>query len=135
MLTVLICLLPYYHTGLGVMALVPFLFVSASNISKIWFVRAMGETEYLELLLKIAAKSKLSNALLCVFMSCFFVALSGFTLLILCYDTQNWGYWFAIGIIWYAFVIAIYGTFYYRRLYKKVQESAQMEENINITAQ
>jgi len=129
----LICLLPYYHTGLAVMALVPSLLVSASNTAKIWVIRAMGEDEFSELFLRIVAKSSLSKALLCVFMSSFFVALAGFILLALCYGQENWGHWFAIGIILYAFVIAIYGSLYYCKLFKKAQKLSKtnLKENTN----
>ena len=133
-LTVLICLLPYYHTGLAVMALVPSLLVSASNTAKIWVIRAMGEDEFSELFLRIVAKSSLSKALLCVFMSSFFVALAGFILLALCYGQENWGHWFAIGIILYAFVIAIYGSLYYCKLFKKAKNLPETnpKENTNV---
>src|SRR5689334_3080900 len=61
-LTLLICLIPFYSLPFGVMALSASLFVSASNISKIWIVRTYGETEYWELLMNLARKSRLSHA-------------------------------------------------------------------------
>lgn len=39
--TVLICLIPYWSTAAGVVVLIPSLFVSATNTSKIWFARAL----------------------------------------------------------------------------------------------
>src|SRR5208337_445540 len=52
--TLLVCLVPYYSAPLGVVVLVPSLLVSASNTSKIWFVRAYGESEYHDLLCRLA---------------------------------------------------------------------------------
>src|SRR5665213_2581533 len=83
-LTLLVCLVPYYSTAMGVVVLVPSLLVSASNTSKIWFVRAYGESEYQALILRLAKGSKLSHALAVVFASALFIALAGLVLLFLC---------------------------------------------------
>src|SRR5437867_966894 len=48
--TLLLCFVPYYSTALGIIVLIPSLMVSAANASKIWFVRAYGESEYHDLL-------------------------------------------------------------------------------------
>ena len=61
--TMLLCLIPYYSTGMGIIVLIPSLMVSASNTAKIWFARAYGESEYQELLLRLARKTRLSSAL------------------------------------------------------------------------
>lgn len=119
LLTVFVCLIPYYSTSLGVVILVPSLLVSASNTAKIWFVRAYGETQYLDLLYRVARTSKLTHALAGVILSALFIALAGLVLLFLAPDpSHDWGYWFAIGILTYAFIIAFYGSLYFYRLFK-----------------
>jgi hypothetical protein len=96
-LTLLVCLVPYYSTGAGVIVLVPSLLVSASNTSKIWFIRAYGESEYQDLLRKLAKRSKLSHALAAVIASSLFVALAGLVLILLCPDPmRDWGFAIAL---------------------------------------
>lgn len=121
LLTLLICLLPYYSTSLAMMALVPFLFVSSSNTAKIWFVRSYGEKEYLELIRNMAHKSKLSHAIAGVLGASFFLCLAGLVLLLVSPTPNVWGFWFALGIILYAFIIAIHGSLYFMRLFKSVR--------------
>jgi hypothetical protein len=119
-LTIFLCFIPYVSTSLGVMVLVPFLFVSASNVGKIWVVRTCGEAEYLEFLHGLARKSKLLHALLTVWISAGFIALAGFVLLFLSPDfSKDWSFWFALGILEYAFIIALYGSLYFCRLFKR----------------
>ena len=60
--TLLICLIPYYSTALGIVALVHSLLLSASNIRLVWFARAYGEREYYELLLRTAKRTTLWHA-------------------------------------------------------------------------
>jgi hypothetical protein len=121
-----LCLVPYYSTALGVIVLVPSLLVSASNTSRIWFVRAYGEKEYQDLLLRMAEKSKLSHALAATIGSAVFLALAGCLLLVLSPDAdKGWGYWFAIGILVYAFAIAIHGSFFWIRLFRSARKQAE----------
>lgn len=60
-LTVLICIVPYFHTGAAVMVLVPSLLITSSNISKYWVVKTIGEEEYLKRQLALVSKSKPSH--------------------------------------------------------------------------
>jgi len=126
-LTVLICLIPYYHTGLAVMVLVPSLLVTSGNISKYWAVKTVGEEEFSRGLLILASKSRLSRALFSVLASAFFVILTGLVLLFLCPDSRNWGYWFANGIILYGFIAALYGSLSYYRLFKHARKISQTQ--------
>lgn len=117
-LTIFVCLIPYYSTPAGVIVLVPSLFVSASNTAKIWFVRSMGEMEYLNLLYRLARTTRLAHAVLGLLASALFIALAGMVLLFLAPDpAADWGYWYAIGILGYAVIIGLYGTIYICRLF------------------
>lgn len=117
--TLLTCLVPYYSTAAGIIILIPSLMISASNIGKIWFVRVYGETAYLELLLSMAKRSRLSHALLPVIAAATFIALIGLTLLLLSPDpSKDWGYWFGFGFLAYAFTIVFYGSLSCIKLFK-----------------
>ncbi|MHC4259120.1 MAG: hypothetical protein ACYSTF_01725, partial [Planctomycetota bacterium] len=123
LLTLLFCLLPYYDTDVAIMALVPFLFASSANITKVWAARSMGEDEYSRMLLELAMKSKFSMALFGIIMSSIFVILAGLVLSVLCsYPEKNSGYWFGIGIILYGFIVALHGYHYFRALFRKAKQ-------------
>jgi hypothetical protein len=130
-LTLLVCLIPYWHPGAAVMVLVPSLLVTSSNISKYWVVKSIGEEEYSKRLLLFAARSKLSHALFSVLAASFFLILAGLVLLFLCFDPMEWGYWFANGIIVYGLVVALYGSLYSCRLFKKARKISQAEPRQN----
>ena len=131
-LSVLACLIPYYSTELGVIVLVPSLMVSASNIGKIWFVRSIGEDQYIEILYNAVRRGKLWHALVCVVLSSFFIGLTGFTLLLLEPEPEfDWGFWFAFGIMSYASAILIHGTTFFIRLFKKVKQLDAQIDNGN----
>ena len=121
--SLLLGFVPYYSTAIGIVVLVPSLMVSASNTSKIWFARAYGEGEYLELLQRMASKSKLSHALAGSIVSAAFIAIIGFLLLFLSPDpSKDWGYWFAIGFLVYGFAIAFHHSSFYVRLFRKARQ-------------
>ena len=123
--TVLVSLVPYYSTAMAIVVLVPSLMVSAANTSKIWFARAYGESEYAELLLSMARKSRLSRAVLPTIVAASFNALIGFVLLLFCPDpTKDWGFWFGYGFLAYAFAIGFYSSLFFIRLFRKVQREA-----------
>ena len=120
-LTLLACLIPYYNTALGVMVLAPFLLVSAANAGKIWFLRAYGEAEYAALVVRLARKSRLSVALAGVAASGGFVILAGLVLWFLS-PPEQWGHWFGLGVMLYGFVVALYGSLHYVRIFRKARQ-------------
>ena len=125
-LSVLLCLVPYYSPSLGVIVLVPSLFVSASNIGKIWFVRSFGERQFAELLLSVADGGKLRHALFGVALSSAFVMLAGAVLWYLCPDPEeDWGFEFAIGIMAYGMAILVHGSLSYWRLFRKAKAARE----------
>jgi len=127
-LTIAICLVPYYSTAMGIIVLVPSLLVSAANTGKIWFARAYGETAYYELILSVARRSRLSHALAPTIVAAVFHALIGLILLLLSPDpTRDWGYWFGVGFLVYAFAIGLYGSLFFIRLFRKAKCSDSQE--------
>lgn len=126
--TVLLCLIPYWSTAGGVVVLIPSLMVSAANISKIWFARAYGESEYYELLLRLARESRLASALVPILVAASFIAVIGLVLLLLSPDpSRNWGYWFALGFLAYALAIGFHGSMFAIRLFRKAQRMDEAE--------
>ncbi len=122
--TLAICLVPYYSTAMAIIVLVPSLMVSASNTGKVWFVRAYGESAYLELLLSVARKSRLSHALVPTIVAALFIALVGLTMMLFCPDpTKDWGYWFGAGVIVYAVAIGFHGSMFFIRLFRNAKHS------------
>ena len=120
--SLLICLLPYYHTGMGIVVLVPSLMVAASNSSKVWSLRATGEVEAAETILRLAKRSRLSHTLLGILVTSFFIGLVGVLLCYLCPNPRSdWGFWFGVGILTYAVAILIHGSLYYCNLFKKAK--------------
>jgi len=126
--TLFVCLVPYYSTSLAVIVLVPSLMASAANASKIWFARAYGESEYHELLLRVARRSRLSHALAPTIVAAVFTALVGAVLLLLSPDpARDWGYCFALGFLAYAFVIGVYGSVFFVRLFRRAKKGEDHE--------
>jgi len=127
-LTVLVCIVPYYSTALGVAVLVPSLLISSSNTAKIWFVRAYGESEYYELLHRLARTSKFSHAITGTILSALFIALAGLVLLFFYPDPiHDWGYWVAMGFLIYSVVIGLYGCLYFARLFKSARRGGDQK--------
>src|SRR2546428_475647 len=101
-LTLGACVIPYFSIDIGLAVLVPFLLVSASNTARIWTVRTMGEREYKRLLLTLAARSKLSHALLGVIGSAVFIVVTGLVILFFYPDSvEDPGFWIGIGVVMY----------------------------------
>jgi hypothetical protein len=115
--TMLVSFIAYVDTTLAVMLLVPCLLICASNFSKVWMLRTMGEDAYLEMLIGIAGRGKLSRAIVGVLVSAAFTALAGVVLMFL--STQrSWGLPFGMGIVTFAIVQVYFGVLSYRRIFR-----------------
>ena len=117
--TMIVAIIPFFSAAAGIIVLVPSLLVSASNISKIFAVRTLGEAEYHAFLLKVVSRGKLSHAIVGVLVSNVFFALAGAFLLFLGPDPHRfWSFWFAIGMLVYSVAISMHSCLYYKRLFK-----------------
>jgi hypothetical protein len=119
LLTLGACLLPYVDMQFAVSALVAFLLVSASNASKIWIARTIGEQAYAAFALDLARRSKLSHALLGLAATTFFVALAGGTILLFYPSEEEWGFWLGLGVLLYAGAKGLYGALATIRLFRR----------------
>src|SRR6266850_2113389 len=82
-LTIAVCLLPYYSTALGMVAIVVSFLATASNLSRGCIVRALGEAEYLRILQRAAAASTFREAIAFVLGSSGTFAFAGLVLLVI----------------------------------------------------
>jgi hypothetical protein len=118
-LTLFAAAIPYYSVPMGIAVLVASLLVSASNFSKLWLVRAMGEHEYHRLVVRMAGQSKVPASMLFILAPAVCMAAIGWLLLYFYPNPEtDWAYGFAFGFFGYALAIAIWGTrafFQFRR--------------------
>jgi hypothetical protein len=127
--TLAVCLIPYYSTALGMMAIAASLLVTASNLSKGWLMRALGEDAYLQLLERAARSTKMRSALGFLFASAGAFALAGVVLLVFSEGPDTWAYWFAVGMLIYAGAVAFHGTTFIVRLYRRVAKAGPREDS------
>jgi len=117
-LTILLFIVPYWDIGSGIVLMVASLLVAASNSSKIWLIRAMGESEYYALMVRMAARAKPGPSLIYSLMPALFMSILGETVMYL-YPSENTdlGYHVGLGILGYALVVAFYGPTTFKRLH------------------
>lgn len=119
--SLLLCVLPYYNTALGVVVAVPSLLVASSNFMRAWFMRALGEEEMLDVYCRAAARIAKWKALSGVVLGAAFFALVAVLLFFLSGGPQSWGYWVALGLLLHAFGMGLYGAFGVNRVYRRTQ--------------
>jgi hypothetical protein len=116
-----LCLIPYYDVLLGIMVAVPSLLVTASNLSRGWMARALGEREIEAIILRAAARGSLATTLAMVWVAAVFVTIAGGLLMWLSWDTDNMAAYFAFGVILYGFAVAIHSSFFFVRIFRRVR--------------
>jgi hypothetical protein len=117
LLTSSLCLVAYVSRGLAIIVLVASLLVSSSNIRNAWLVRGVGETRYLDFLHGAAAASSRWKAVASVLASAALVGLAGLVLLLF-YPSPSWAWYFAFGMLGYAFALALHGSAFVSRLFR-----------------
>ena len=122
--SLVLALVPYFSPAVGISFLSASLLVSASNLSRGWMLRALGETEADRFFLSAAAKTQLSTALGFVFAGAIFVVAAGAILVWLSGSANNPSYWFGIGIVVYGTAIAVHGGSFVVRLFRRVRSGA-----------
>lgn len=126
--TLLVAFVAYYSPQIAIVGIVVSLLISASNASKILTARIMGEEEYYRFTVNILLKSSPGSALLFMLLPVFFHTMLGFSLLIFYHNPLfDWGFYFALGFLTYAFAIAFHSTVFYFRLRRHRQQVAPAE--------
>jgi len=92
MSSILVCLVPYYNTALGMSLFVAYCIVCMFNFMRVWQMRTMGEVEYHALMLTLARRSSLVRALVPFLIGQAFLASIGFVLMILSPDLSGWAF-------------------------------------------
>lgn len=125
-LTILLSFSAYVNTQFAVVLLILSLFVSASNLGKLWMMRTLGEYEYSTMVFNLARRSKFSHALAIQLSASFFILVAGTVTIFLCDDPDhNWGYWIGMGIITYGVAMAFYGTISTIKLFRRVKKERE----------
>jgi hypothetical protein len=117
-----IVVIPYFHAGIGVALIAGSLLVSASNLSRGWLVRALGEAEYEKVVLRAARQGSRAEALSFVIAAGAFVVITGLVLMWLT-GSNSWGYWFGLGIAIDGVVLAGYGSLFVLRTFRRAAVS------------
>lgn len=120
----LLCGIPYLDVKLGVMVAVPCLLVSASNLSRAWLSRSLGEAEMEALILRAATRSTLPTAVSLAWISGFFFALTGAVLMWLSPEDDFLIWYFGIGVAAHGVIFAIHSTFFFVRIFRRVENAS-----------
>ncbi len=106
--TVLLGFIPYYSAPMGVIVLTASLLVAASNAGKIVMAKALGEDELVALHRRVLAATPLWPGLLYMITPALLVGTLGGTMLLFYPTPNSWGYYFAYGVLVYAFAIMVW---------------------------
>lgn len=117
--TLLLAVVPYASPPAGIAILTASLFVTAANLSRGWFGRALGEDEYYALLLRVARRSRRRDALAFTAAAAALLALSGLFLMGVSGGATTAAFWFGVGIVAYALAIAIHGSTFIVRVFRQ----------------
>ncbi len=124
-LSLLLCLVPYYSTALAVAVLTTSFLVTGSNFSRCWVARALGEAEYRAVFERAARRARRSSALVFVLASAACPLFVGMLLMWFSGGETEWGYWFGVGIAVYGLALALHGSNFVLRLFREVSASDQ----------
>lgn len=118
--TIFTCFTAYVSQPLALALLGISLCVCASNASKLWMLRTLGEEEYLALQVATLRRSGLTKALIYNCSPALFYIALGLIMRFVDGDPITWGYHLGTGV--FAFGIAIL-VFYPRKYYRLYKES------------
>jgi hypothetical protein len=118
--TLLIAALPYYSLPAGVTFLITSLLVCASNCSRIWIARTLGETEHHLFLVRVAGRAPVGLSIVFFLLSPLCMATIGGVIWLFYPDVhRSWGTWIALGFFIYAVVVGMYGSLAFLGLRKE----------------
>jgi len=120
-----LCAIPYFDIPLAVIVAVPSLFVTASNLTKGWMARALGETELEAVVLRAAARGSLAATLTMCWIAALFVFLAAGSLLWLSGAENELVSCFAIGLAVYGLAIGVHSSFYFVRVFRRARLEAR----------
>ena len=116
-----LCIVPYFDILLAIMVAVPSLLVTASNLSRGWMARALGEREVEAIILRAVARGSLATTLEMVWTAAVFVLLAAGLLVWLSWGGDDVALYFALGLGLYGLAVAIHGSFFFIRVFRRVR--------------
>jgi len=121
--TLVLCVVPYFHVGWGVMIFTASGLVAASNTGKLWAIRALGEEEYHRHLMRVVRRTRPLYALSAIAVSAAFTVLVGVTQMVLSAGpAADWGHWFGMGIVVFGLALFIHGSLAYIRMFRETRK-------------
>jgi len=120
-ISIFVAFVAYIDLDLALTVAVVFLLVCASNASKMWMMRVLGEDEYLKLYYGLVQKASLGFSLVCLWAPPFFFLVLGIALRAF---TEGAGRHAADGFLFYALVLGFYNTFSYLKNRKQLSHAA-----------
>jgi hypothetical protein len=116
-----LCALPYFDIQLAIMAAVLSFLVTASNLSKGWMARALGDKEMERVVLRAASVGSLPVTLAMCWTAGVFIVLTAVLLVWLSDGDNERVSAFAIGLGLYGLALAIHGTFFFVRVFRRAR--------------
>ncbi len=114
----LLCATPYLSQPAAVAVAVPSLLVTASNLSRSWMARALGEAEMEAIVMRAAQKGSRRIALAMLWLAGVFL-LAAAALLVVISGLDSWGFWFALGLAIYGTALPLHGSLYILRVFHR----------------
>ena len=113
--------IPVWGIPCGLVILVSSLLVTSGNLRGGWFARALGEERYAEVLGEAIRNTPAWRAYACSLLASALFASVGLVLMAL-YPApgRSWAWWFAAGLLAYAFTTAVHHPIFLRRAYRRV---------------
>jgi len=105
--SILVAFIAYVDQATAIAASVLLLLVCASNASRMWMMRILGEDEYLNLYSRLVQRSSLVFTLACIWAPSFFFAVIG---IVVYAFSEAAGQNAAVGFFLYALAIGAFGT-------------------------
>jgi len=124
-LTVLVGLIPYYSPPIGVVVLTMSFMVAASNASKIFTARAIGEVELAALSRRAIQAMPPWPGLVYMVSPGFFITMLGGSVLYLYPRIDQWGHYIGSGMLIYALAIFIWYPLRYFSVRRRLAKSPE----------
>jgi hypothetical protein len=117
---ILAAAIPYYSLPAGVAFLVLSLLVCASNCSRVWFVRTIGESAYHRLVIDTARRAPLRLGIVFCLLSPLCMATIGGVIFLFYPSLQrDWASWIGYGFVLYACATGLFGSLTFLRYRKE----------------
>jgi hypothetical protein len=121
LMSVIVCVIPYWSVGGGIVVLVVSLWAAADNIARLWFIHALGESAYHDMIQRALDRGSPRELLLTMYAKTICIMVMGSILCVLAYASPEppLSFWFGVGILSYGFIGLWMGMHRFRGLRKR----------------